>query len=477
MHGSAGTKLPEEEWRVNKLNSKGQFVDRRSGHDRRSVQDLKQSDDRRSGYDRRRTDQLGSVRSGSDLRLDPRGPFRDAGARSAGAGGDFGYPATINDFLAGIGTVLTTVVSGFYEASMDPKLWPEVLGKLRDALHADAAAVISHDFEHGRGQLEHSVSIDAMFVTAYREFYGRQNVWLQHPEHFRQAGTVLTSRQIIDSASVMETDFYRYWLRPQNLFHHLLGVLETQGSQVTLLSFARARDKGAFWDEDTELLFRLLPYLRQGIRSGGMIRRVQDAERILLDTLDVMPIGIVVLSCSGAVLNANRAAREIIDHEEALYLGSGGLGLKLTAGRFRFRDFLAGSGSESKPDPIGDTHTFSIPRENGKRPLTLLVMPVKDRTHRRSDRDPGAVLFIGDPDRPVDIDPRQLVRMYNLSRAEARVAVLLARGMRLDESAQQLGLTYETVRKHLKQIFAKTGTDRQAELIRTLTSGPAGMRI
>lgn len=142
-------------------------------------------------------------------------PLRDGNGRPNQVGGGPAYPASINDFLAGIGTVLTTVVSGFYEASMDPKLWPEVLGKLRDALHADTAAVISHDFEHGRGQLEHSVSIDAMFVTAYREFYGRQNVWLQRPEHFRQPGTVLTSRQIIDSATLMETDFYRYWLRPQ----------------------------------------------------------------------------------------------------------------------------------------------------------------------------------------------------------------------------------------------------------------------
>ncbi|HYN39333.1 MAG TPA: helix-turn-helix transcriptional regulator [Rhodospirillales bacterium] len=455
-----------------------QFVDRRSGHDRRSLEDLRQGDDRRSGYDRRHTDPLSpGGRSGTEARLDMRASFRDAAGRAPTVAGNLSYPPSIHDFLAGIGTVLTNVVSGFYEASMDPKLWPEVLGKLRDALHADAAAVICHDFEQGRGQIEHSVSIDAMFVTAYREFYSRQNIWLQRAEQFRHAGTVLTSRQLIDAGTLVETDYYRYWLRPQNLFHHLMGVLETQGSQVTMLSFARARDKGAFWEDDSELLFRLLPYLRQGLRAGGTMRRVQDVERILLDTLDVMPIGIAVLGCSGVVLNANRVAREIIDSEEALYMGSGGLGLKLAAGRFRFRDFLAGSSGEIKPDPGSETHTFSVPREGGKRPLTLLVMPVKDRTQRRTDRDPGAVLFIGDPERPVDIDPRQLVRMYNLSRAEARVAVLLARGLRLDQSAQHLGLTYETVRKHLKQIFAKTGTDRQAELVRTLTSGPSGLRL
>jgi DNA-binding CsgD family transcriptional regulator len=104
-------------------------------------------------------------------------------------------------------------------------------------------------------------------------------------------------------------------------------------------------------------------------------------------------------------------------------------------------------------------------------------MPVKYCMLRPTDRDPAAVLFIGDPERPVEVDPRNLIRLYGLSRAEARVAVLLAKGLRLEQSAQQLGLTYETVRKHLKQIFSKTGTDRQAELIRTITSGPCGLRL
>jgi DNA-binding CsgD family transcriptional regulator len=446
------------------------------------IQQFRPGPERRSGFDRRtmHTAEPGilALRGTADFRPDGQVAGREKAGWPTTRATLVPYPPSIRDFLAGVGTVLTQLVSGFYDASMDPKLWPEVLGNLRDAVHADNAAVVSHDFEAGRGQLDHSVGIDAMFVTAYREFYSRQNVWLQQPEKFTQHGQVLTSQQLADAAAVVDTDFYRYWLRPQNLLHQLIGILDVQGSQVTLVSFARARDKGAFWDDDTEFLFRLLPYLRQGLRAGHVFRRVQNNERILLDTFDMMPIGIALLGCSGAVLTANRVAREIIDTEEALYIGSGGLGLKLAAGRrFRFRDFLAGSLGASRNESETDIDCFSVPRDGNRRPITLLVMPVKDRTMRRSDRDPAAVLFIGDPERPVDIDPRNLIRLYGLSRAEARVAVLLGKGLRLDQAAQHLGLTYETVRKHLKQIFSKTGTDRQAELVRTITSGPCGLRL
>jgi DNA-binding CsgD family transcriptional regulator len=57
------------------------------------------------------------------------------------------------------------------------------------------------------------------------------------------------------------------------------------------------------------------------------------------------------------------------------------------------------------------------------------------------------------------------------------VVALLASGQRLDLVAENLGVTYDTVRKHLKQVFSKTGTDRQAELVRMLVTGPAGLRL
>ena len=87
------------------------------------------------------------------------------------------------------------------------------------------------------------------------------------------------------------------------------------------------------------------------------------------------------------------------------------------------------------------------------------------------------MLFIGDPDKPMEIDQSRLRQLYGLSRAEARVVALLAQGYKLDATAESLGLVYETVRKHLKQVFDKTGCDRQAELVRLLVTGPATLPL
>ena len=58
-----------------------------------------------------------------------------------------------------------------------------------------------------------------------------------------------------------------------------------------------------------------------------------------------------------------------------------------------------------------------------------------------------------------------LQNRFNLTGAEARLVVHLARGISLKSSAKALGVGYETVRRHIKSAFRKTGTHRQAELL------------
>jgi len=67
---------------------------------------------------------------------------------------------------------------------------------------------------------------------------------------------------------------------------------------------------------------------------------------------------------------------------------------------------------------------------------------------------------------------RQMVFLqnrFNFTRAEARLVVRLATGISLKSSAKALGVGYETVRRHLKSVFLKTGTHRQAQLLLIVT--------
>lgn len=68
----------------------------------------------------------------------------------------------------------------------------------------------------------------------------------------------------------------------------------------------------------------------------------------------------------------------------------------------------------------------------------------------------------------------QLVhRNFGLTTAESRLAAKLLQGRRISDAAEDLGMTASTARWHLRNIFSKTGTRRQADLLRLLTNASA----
>jgi len=86
---------------------------------------------------------------------------------------------------------------------------------------------------------------------------------------------------------------------------------------------------------------------------------------------------------------------------------------------------------------------------------------------------PGNVLCLIAPlDRRRIATAKQLMVMFGLSAAEARLARALCHGDSLEEYATDQGLKLPTVKTQLRSIFVKTETERQSSLIRVLSGIP-----
>ncbi|MEH6647923.1 helix-turn-helix transcriptional regulator [Sulfitobacter sp.] len=75
------------------------------------------------------------------------------------------------------------------------------------------------------------------------------------------------------------------------------------------------------------------------------------------------------------------------------------------------------------------------------------------------------MLIIRKTRRSSKIAAAQLEREYDLTKCEARVAYALAQGTSLQDTSSKLNVSIWTAKSHLKSIFQKTGTNRQAELV------------
>jgi len=65
--------------------------------------------------------------------------------------------------------------------------------------------------------------------------------------------------------------------------------------------------------------------------------------------------------------------------------------------------------------------------------------------------------------------------LFDLTPAEARLAVALSTGQSLKQAAEAQEVKLKTSRSYLERIFAKTGVHQQSELVSLLISaGPLG---
>jgi DNA-binding CsgD family transcriptional regulator len=80
----------------------------------------------------------------------------------------------------------------------------------------------------------------------------------------------------------------------------------------------------------------------------------------------------------------------------------------------------------------------------------------------------AALILIIDHGCESQLEPDDLRNIFDLTQAEARVALLVLEGHGLQFVADKLCVGLSTVRVHLQRAFEKTQTHRQAELAKLL---------
>jgi DNA-binding CsgD family transcriptional regulator len=186
---------------------------------------------------------------------------------------------------------------------------------------------------------------------------------------------------------------------------------------------------------------------------------LEGAKSAALDRIDH---GIILVNSHGRVLFANRVAGAIIALGDGLALSPEGLQPASTQDGRRLGRLIAQVASG------GSGGTMRVARPSLGEPFLLLVAPTRPQGPWPINEHPAAIIFITDPDRPATPDHQLLMELFDLTSAEARVALSIAAGNGAQESARALRMSAHTVHTHLRRIFRKLGVHRQADLVRVL---------
>lgn len=184
------------------------------------------------------------------------------------------------------------------------------------------------------------------------------------------------------------------------------------------------------------------------------------------EALDLLNVGLIVTTASGIVLMANRTAEQILEARDGLELTPAGQLRTVPDSGSPLADLLHDALSSSSKGKSHDPHAvLAVPRSPGKKPLTLLFRRANRRVSQPGPMAPAALLFLLDPESPVEAAESDLRELYGLTSSEARLANLLMEGKTLNECCDQLRIRRSTGRTHLQHLFEKVGVQRQSELV------------
>jgi len=171
--------------------------------------------------------------------------------------------------------------------------------------------------------------------------------------------------------------------------------------------------------------------------------------------------GVLFLDSKGSILFANRAAEEILSGQDGLRRANGSLHVERAEDIERLRALVAMS--EAAPEDA-TAYPVVFSRREARLPLSGFVVPLARSAHHEA----AAILFLTDPDCEHRVREDALQLQFGLTRAEVTITLAILRGDGLAAAARRLGVSATTARTHLDNVFHKTGTRRQAQLVRLI---------
>jgi DNA-binding CsgD family transcriptional regulator len=364
---------------------------------------------------------------------------------------------------------LIDVIGSIYDAALDIVHWQTAMARIAKAVDAHRALMFVPGMKSSR-EFCAAHDIDPGMLAGYAEYYRHKDLWtLRSYDILTRAGSAGTGELTVSQAEYLKSEFWNDFTRPADIFHSACVMIANSGpspSDRRYLAVYRPRRSEPFDRDALAFLRTIQPHVLRSLKLGLQLSSAAAERSILEAMLGAVATPMIACTADACVRYANAAAAVLLREDDGLSTDR----LRLVAAAPLYTDQLARAIGQASgvisPDASRAGHTLQVPERSTGRPMTITVMPLP----RNDDRLLGtegatALVIVHRHKRPRELELARLCRTYALTGAEAKLVVSMLDGGALPEVATRLGIGYSTARTHLRHVFAKTQTRRQAELL------------
>jgi DNA-binding CsgD family transcriptional regulator len=256
--------------------------------------------------------------------------------------------------------------------------------------------------------------------------------------------------------------------------HDVLTLVLLNSSEGSLILEAmKTEEQGPYTENELERLRLISSHVCRAIRISDSLNVSRRTSEILEASLEALSTGIYLINRQNRVVYLNRQAREQIKSGDVLRLADD----RLVATDRESQKLLQAELEKIVRNPeLEDRLGCALALADGAGSgYVAHVLPLRGarQSHIANHFAAVTAIFVQDPATAPSLANAAFARLYGLTDGELRLLNGLMPGLSLAEAARPLGISEATAKTHLRRIFAKTKTSRQAELFYLLmTSTP-----
>jgi DNA-binding CsgD family transcriptional regulator/PAS domain-containing protein len=364
---------------------------------------------------------------------------------------------------------LSEQIGRIYDASVNPGLWPSVLAEIASVLGARWGALFTRDSLSKTGIALYEHGMPEGFDTAYFSKYIKLDPTHAY-QYFTDLGVPVTMRDMMPEAEFKQSQFYQEFVVPFGNEGLLGAFLDKSLANAAVVSFY-SRGYHDLDNEETKDKLRLfLPHLMRAVNIGQLLERSSLEASTFSGVLDCLRAAMFLVDATGRIVHTNSAAEQMLETGDPFCSRDGKLcALDSQANDYFRQVFAKADGGDTS---LGTMGISVMVKDQHQTPFTANVLPLKNGIRTRSRDTYNAISAVFAQRAALDtVSPPELVaKTYKLTPSELRVMMAIVDLGGVPEAASALGSGESTVKTHLASLFAKTGSRKQADLVKIFAS-------
>jgi len=363
---------------------------------------------------------------------------------------------------------LIELIDLIYAAALDMDIWPYVLEALAGYFGCTSSAMRITDTEDFHVVCDLSSGSNDTHAAAFAEHFATTAPYL---EVMKVNGADAERVFVVDGDRVTHLALPDEYIERQNDDCISGFVFQVTDRIVHIaLRFDNGQERPGF----SEPLSLLVPHLHRAFLVLKETTELKFRMNSLEQAMDHFSSGVIFIGRDGRAVFLNRRARHVVATMRGLHMVAAELKCSTAQCTQQLRQMIA-TAIEQGQNGGNRIGAMTMPGFNDEDiEMSIVAVPLHPsiRSMAANGSEIYASLLIGSPSFASGLNPETLQLLYNLTGAEARLAIGLAAGQNLARYCEENGIAIGTARGYLKQVFQKTGTNRQAQLTGLLHSIP-----